>query len=149
MDVDWFSDLTGLTYDREDVVRAGIRLDGEVMTCLPNGRRMVAGRLLTAALSELPSPPTGPDQISVTEIVADVRKLHADPGNAGAVFQVASQFNLLEMIGPDVPPEAGISRYASDPTQGPACAMACAAGTIFRAYFVPVGGASGLPVSCE
>lgn len=139
----WFSDLTGLTDDRIDTVQAGIRVMGEVLHCLANGRRLVAGRLSTPAMGDLPPPASGPDRISVTEIVADVRALHADPANAGAVFQVASQFNLLEMIGPDVPPEAGIARYATDLTQGPACAMACAAGTIYRAYFVPVGNQIG------
>ncbi|HEY6918235.1 MAG TPA: hypothetical protein VI412_03185 [Tabrizicola sp.] len=143
MDDDWFTDLTGLPSDRAEVVRKGIHLDGEVLTCLPNGRRMVAGRLLTPSLGDLPPPPTGPQRITVTEVVADVRALHADPANAGALFQVASQFNLLEMIGPHIPPEAGIARYASDLTQGPACAMACAAGTIYRAYFAPVGAGVG------
>lgn len=143
METDWFTDLTGLPRDQAELVRDGIRLDGEVMTCLRSGRRMVAGRLLTPALGDLPPPPTGQDRIRVREVVADVRALHADPANAGALFQVASQFNLLEMIGPDVSPEAGIACYASDLTQGPACAMACAAGTIYRAYFVPVGNGLG------
>jgi len=39
---------------------------------------------------------------------------------APAPFQVASQFNLLEMTGPSVTPEHGVARYAHDPTQGPA-----------------------------
>lgn len=139
MGLDWFTDLTGLPDDRPEVVRAGIRVEGEVLHCLANGRRLVAGRLSTPALKDLPPPPQGPSRIAVSETVADVRALHADPANAGAVFQVASQFNLLEMIGPDIPPEAGIARYATDMTQGPACAMACAAGTIWRTYFVPLG----------
>jgi hypothetical protein len=48
------------------------------------------------------------------------------------VFQVASQFNLLEMVSPDVTPEDGVDRYEADATQGPACAIACGAGTIYR-----------------
>ncbi len=139
----WFSDLTGLSDDRFDTVQAGIRVEGEGLLCLANGRRLVAGHLSTPALGDLPPPPQGPGRITVTEVVADIRSLHADPANAGAVFQVASQFNLLEMIGPDIPPEAGIARYATDLTQGPACAMACAAGTIYRAYFVPMGNQIG------
>lgn len=59
------------------------------------------------------------------------------------MFQVASQFNLLEVVGPEVAPEDGIARHATDRTQGPACAMACAAGTIFRNYFAPVDGGVG------
>ena len=59
------------------------------------------------------------------------------------MFQVASQFNLLEMVGPEVTPEHGVTRYAGDGTQGPACAMAAGAATLYRNYFAEVGGASG------
>ena len=52
-----------------------------------------------------------------------------------AVFQVASQFNCLEMISPGERPEDGITRYAQDHTQGPVCAMACPAATVYRNYF--------------
>lgn len=33
--------------------------------------------------------------------------------------------------------------YAGDATQGPACAIACGAGTIYRNYCVPVQGQTG------
>jgi hypothetical protein len=61
----------------------------------------------------------------------------------GFRFQVASQFNLLEMTGPSVTPEDGVTRYKGDPTQGPACAIAAGAATIYRNYFAPVGGGHG------
>jgi hypothetical protein len=69
--------------------------------------------------------------------------MHADPELAGALFQVASQFNLLEMTGPSVTPEDGVTGYASDHTQRPACAVAAGAATIYRNYFAPVDGESG------
>jgi len=56
---------------------------------------------------------------------------------------VASQFNLLEMVSPDDTPEMGVTRYANDQTQGPACAIAAGAGTIYRNYFAPVLGHQG------
>lgn len=62
---------------------------------------------------------------------------------AVTLFQVASQFNLLEMVSPSVTPEEGVAKYAYDPTQGPACAIATGAGTIYRNYFVPVGDQEG------
>lgn len=65
------------------------------------------------------------------------------PENAGALFQVASQFNLLEMTSPTVTPEHGVTRYQCDRTQGPACAIAAGAATIYRNYFAPVGGSHG------
>jgi hypothetical protein len=59
------------------------------------------------------------------------------------LFQVASQFNLLEMTSSVVTPEHGVDIYELDRTQGPACAVACGAGTIYRNYFVPVNGKVG------
>ena len=56
---------------------------------------------------------------------------------------MASQFNLLEMVGPTVTPDDGVTRYEHDPTQGPACAIAAGAATIYRNYFAPVGGSHG------
>lgn len=36
-----------------------------------------------------------------------------------------------------------MTRYQSDPTQGPACAIAAGAATIYRNYFAPIGGSQG------
>lgn len=72
-------------------------------------------------------------------VQGDVRALHAQAEFEGALFQVASQMNLLEMIGPSRSPEDGVTIYRDDPTQGPACAIAAGAATIYRNYFVPVG----------
>ena len=47
------------------------------------------------------------------------------------------------MTGPDITPEDGVTRYATDPTQGPACAIAAGAATIYRDYFVDVNGIAG------
>lgn len=47
------------------------------------------------------------------------------------------------MVDPEVTPEDGVTRYASDPTQGPACAIAAGAATIYRNYFAPIEGRSG------
>ena len=66
----------------------------------------------------------------------DVALLHCDLTNAGAVFQVASQFNCLEMIDKKYTPNMGVTIYSNDPTQGPACAMACPAALVYRNYFV-------------
>lgn len=66
-----------------------------------------------------------------------------DPANGGAVFQAASQFNCLEMVGPGVSPRQGIAGYALDPTQGPKCALACPAGTVYRNYLCNGGAGQG------
>ena len=84
-----------------------------------------------------------PGRLRVSLTTGDVRHMHRLPGNAGALFQVASQFNLLEMTGPEVTPENGVTIYQHDHTQGPACAIAAGAATIYRNYFVPVGSSDG------
>ena len=81
--------------------------------------------------------------LTVDEVVGDVRTMHADPQSAGALSQVASQFNLLEMISPSAKPEDGVTIYADDPTQRAACAIAAGPGTIFRNYFANVAGRAG------
>jgi len=81
--------------------------------------------------------------ISVHEVVANVQHLHLERANQNALFQVASQFNLLEMTSPGVTPESGVGIYEEDFTQGPACAIAAGAGTIFRNYFVAIEGHVG------
>jgi len=58
--------------------------------------------------------------------------------NDGALFQVASQFNCLEMVSEDITPEEGITDYEQDNTQGPACSIACASATLYRNYFCKV-----------
>jgi len=42
-----------------------------------------------------------------------------------------------------VTPEDGVTRYQGDPTQGPACAIAAGAATIYRNYFASVGDSYG------
>lgn len=143
----WFEDLTGFREDDVDDVAARLRLDGPTLTSTVNGRTMRCGTFELVSLAELRdragSAPTPTGPTTLREVVADVGALHRDPANAGALFQVASQFNTLEMVSPSVTPEEGIDRYEHDRTQGPACAVACGAGTIYRNYLVPVGGRIG------
>jgi len=55
-----------------------------------------------------------------------------------SVVQAASQFNCLEFTGPSVLPEDGVTGYAHDRTQGPACSIACGPATVYRNYFAPL-----------
>uniref|UniRef100_A0A7S1LFR1 Uncharacterized protein n=1 Tax=Neobodo designis TaxID=312471 RepID=A0A7S1LFR1_NEODS len=72
--------------------------------------------------------------ITVSNVVSESRALHTLPELTGAVFQAASQFNCLEFASPSMTPENGITCYCDDRTQGPACAIAAAAGTQFRQH---------------
>lgn len=142
-----FERLFGFPESSSAGIRQGLRVEGDRLISTANGASYACGRLEIPSLAELreqvaalkrsPSPST------CREIVADAKSLHADAANAGTLFQVASQFNLLEMCGPNETPELGVSKYAGDPTQGPACALACFAGTVYRNYFVPLDGQIG------
>ena len=143
--MDWFEELFGFAEGSPDLVRETLVVQGPWIESRANRRRFHAGRLGHDTLGGMRGRQARgrAGRLRLSEVVGDVRALHADPANAGAVFQVASQFNLLEMISPEVTPEQGITRYAHDLTQGPACAMACAAGTVFRNHLVEVDGAQG------
>jgi len=143
----WFEALTGFREISPGQVHENLTVEGERLTSLANQKTFICGRLETPSLGELRTR-VGASQhkrgsLAVREVVADVSDLHTDPSNAGCLFQVASQFNLLEMTNPEVTPEQGIGIYEHDHTQGPACAVAAGAGTIYRNYFAVVNGCTG------
>lgn len=143
----WFKELFGFREDEVNAVAEQFVLDQNRLTSLANGRMMQWGTFETPLLSELrergSASPRSPGVLRVREVVANAQDLHLNRENAGAAFQVASQFNTLEMVSPSITPEDGIERYENDRTQGPACAVACAAGTIYRNYLVDVDGQRG------
>src|SRR5678809_540177 len=102
----WFETITGFPEESPQQVRENITVDGQTLKSHANGK------------------------ILVREVVANVQHLHINVSNAGSLFQVASQFNLLEMVSPNYTPEDGVSIYENDRTQGPACAIAAGAGTV-------------------
>ncbi len=143
----WFEELTGFTEESPQQVRSNITVEGNALKSLVNGKVFVCGELETPSLAELRERVGSSEyqvgRISVREVVANVQHLHTDESNTGSLFQVASQFNLLEMVSPSVTPECGVGIYENDRTQGPACAIAAGAGTIYRNYFAIVNGQTG------
>jgi len=143
----WFEELTGFKEQSPDQVRELLSIEGDRIHSLVNERSFRHGRLEIPSLQELRAKtkqltlPKG--SMKLQEYVGDIKALHLDKANANTTIQVASQFNLLEMISPEISPEMGIDRYESDLTQGPACAMACGGGTVWRNYFVNIDGALG------
>ncbi len=140
----WFEELTGFR-ETPDNVRNRIKVLGDYLI-LDDDSKIRHGKLEIPTLKELKEKydlTKYKSQIKVEEVVGNVRILHCDTNNVNALFQSASQFNLLEMISPDVTPEEGVGKYEADNTQGPACAMSCGAGTIYRNYFVEVNGQIG------
>jgi hypothetical protein len=145
--MDWFEQLTGFRETSYEETRARLEVDGERLRSRVNGASYGIGELelvsLQALRERVRSAGNLPGRINTSVVSGDVRRMHRSPENAGALFQVASQFNLLEMMSPDVTPEHGVTRYQSDPTQGPACAIAAGAATIYRNYFAPIGDDNG------
>lgn len=142
----WFEQLFGRRERDWDTTQAMFTVDGTELVA-PNGRRFGIGRFSTPDVAALRTRATAaglPGDVRVAhEVIGDALEIHASPENRGALFQVASQFNCLEFPGPETTPESGVTGYAGDPTQGPACSLAAAAATVYRNYFAPVDGHAG------
>ncbi len=143
----YFKKLTGFTEESHQQVQQNISINDGIMTSLVNGKSYSCGSLEVPSLAELREQSIyldkGDAQLKLTEVIGDVQDFYNDSANTGAMFQVASQFNLLEMLGPHRTPEEGVDIYEYDATQGPASAIACGAATIYRNYFVNVNGIIG------
>lgn len=142
----WFEQLFGFEESSYAGTRSMFAVEGPLLRSLANGRSFAIGRFSTPSLASLRDRTRGmlPGRLQVThEAIGDVLELHARPENRGALFQVASQLNCLEFAGPSALPEHGVTDYATDPTQGPACSLAAAAATVYRNYFAPVRGIAG------
>ena len=151
----WFTDYFGFEEKSSySANQAEFGLDGLYLCCDKSKYpRQYVGEFSTPTLSELKEK-LGDDPASSVEPGCCLRFLHEahpvgvepllfNPENNDAVFQAASQFNALEMVGPRVTPKQGVSRYISDPTQGPKCAMACPAALIYRNYLCQDGKGQG------
>lgn len=140
----WFEQLFGFAEGPYGETQARFALEGEALRA-PSGR-FGAGRFATPSLAELREAARGlrPGALRVEHVATgDILETHARPENAGAMFQAASQLNCLEFADPNETPEDGVTQYAFDPTQGPACSLACAAATVARNYLVEVDGQVG------
>jgi hypothetical protein len=145
--MDWFEKLTGFRETSYEETRARLVVEDGRLHSRINGASYGVGELELASLQALRARAGSAGnllgRLKASVVAGDVRGMHRAPENAGALFQVASQFNLLEMPTQHVTPEDGVTGYQSDPTQGPACAIAAGAATIYRNYFVPIGGSYG------
>ena len=152
----WFQKLFGVPESNiYSAVQANFKVDMErgTLTSLANNREFHIGKFSTPTLNSLSE--TGKIKLRMIEkdntqqqcqfsyshtVQGDVLPEHAK--HPGALFQAASQFNCLEFSTWKKVPEHGVTAYASDHTQGPACALACAAGTVYRNYFADVAALS-------
>jgi hypothetical protein len=120
--MDWFERLTGFRETSYDDTRAKLKVEGSQLQSLINGKRYGIGELelvsLQALRERVKSAGGLPGHLKVNVVTGDVRQMHQLLENAGALFQVASQFNLLEMIGPKVTPEDGVTHLPTRPNAG-------------------------------
>jgi len=145
--VDWFENLFGFSERAYEETQSKFAVKGGRLISRVNGRSWSIGEFEMAPLAKVrrraAAVGAASGKPSLRIVQGDVRKMHAAPEYGGALFQVASQFNALEMVGPDVVPEDGVTDYAYDHTQGPACALAAAPAMVYRNYFAPVGDGVG------
>ena len=146
--MDWFERITGFSERGYSETQAALSMVNGHLHSAHNARSCWIGELETPSLAELRQRTRGianrpGAELKQSTLQGDVRRLHSQPINSHALFQVASQFNLLEMASPDLTPEDGVTRYQDDRTQGPACAIAAGAATIYRNYLAPVKGGVG------
>lgn len=154
--MDWFETITGFKEAGYFETQNRLKVEGERLISRVNGRSFGIGRLEIVSLKTLRERGAAVKglrgTLKVQNVSGDVGEMHQMREHRGALFQVASQFNLLEMVSPGITPEAGVTGYAWDHTQGPACAIAAGAATIYRNYFVPletgVGQTSHRQVDC-
>ena len=143
--MNWFETLFGFTEGPYHWTQRQFIFGNGTLISRPNRRRLIVGKFTTPTLSDLRRlvRPQNRRHRLRHEVIDDILPLHAAPENAHATFQVASQFNCLEFPSPQVTPLDGVTRYANDPTQGPACSLAAAGATVVRNYFANVDGQQG------
>src|SRR6266702_4783244 len=100
--MDWFERLTGFSETNYDDTRGKLKVEGRRLESLINGKSYGIGELelvrLQALRERVKSVGGLPGRLKVSVVTGDVRQMHQSPENAGALFQVASQFNFLEMV---------------------------------------------------
>lgn len=158
----WYRQLFGVE-EAPDFARAQANFrfcrQSGVLTSLANGESFVTGSFTTPTLESLraagraaiaaASDDGAASTTTNTTTTCFIKYRHAAQGDVllehakypGALFQAASQFNCLEFPSARGVPEDGVTKYAYDSTQGPACSLACAAGTVVRNYFAEAGSA--------
>ena len=144
--MDWFEKLTGFTEKSYTETKENLYIKDNKLYSKINHKCFDIGEFKIISLKDLRSQTkrnNTNNKNKVEVIRADVKDLLCNKKNHNAVFQVASQFNCLEMINENITPERGVTRYAYDLTQGPICSIAAGAATIFRNYYVDTNGKEG------
>jgi hypothetical protein len=96
--MDWFEKLTGFRETGYKDTRARLTVEGGRLRSRINDASYGIGELELVSLHALRerAKSTGNllGRLRMSVVTGDVRRMHRSPENAGALFQVASQFNL-------------------------------------------------------
>jgi len=146
---EWFQQMFGFKERDYEETKEYLDMVGECLRSKKNGREYHVGNFEALSLETLRfkcERACACDKndkfwscgsLSFQNMVSCTRKLHLDPSNKDAIFQVMSLYNCLETLQIGLGPEAGVTDYANRPCQGPAAAMSCPAATVFRNYCLP------------
>ncbi len=96
MSHDWFAALTGFREEGYELSRSRLVVEGDELVSAVNDKRYGIGSLSMPTLAELRTrvEVSSQQRSTVRCMTGHARALHADPEFEGALFQVASQFNL-------------------------------------------------------
>jgi hypothetical protein len=143
----WFEQMFGFEESSEDSmddVRAHFTYSAKTrrITSLDNGKSFAVGSFNTPTVFELETlAARGIARLgtyvrsTLSVVYGDVADLQKMPENNGAVFQVQSQFNCLQLAGSDSRPEDGVTEYAQSNEQGARASVSAGAAALFRNYF--------------
>lgn len=145
----WYQQLFGVQESHDyNLAQANFQFDHSsgILTSVANGRSFATGKFETPTLDDLRIKGLHALDAHKGKLGRKFQYHHVAQGDVllehakypGALFQAASQFNCLEFPSASTIPENGVTNYMYDGTQGPACSLACAAGTVVRNYFVDV-----------
>jgi len=134
--MDWFEKIFGFK-ETLNSIDENIIINNEKLFSKYNNTEFHMGTLEVISIGDLRKKLPEPTWVmNVSSVIGDIAAIHEDYPDA--TIQVASQFNLLEMMSPKNHSGQGITKYIFDRTQGPICAMKCAAGTLYRNYFTQI-----------
>ena len=90
MTLDWFERLTGFRETSYDDTRAKLKVEGNQLKSLINGKSYEIGELKLVPLQSLREKANAsgelPGRLKVSVVTGDVRQMHQAPENAGALF---------------------------------------------------------------
>lgn len=145
--VDWFEKITGTPESTYLLTQSGLMVNDGFLYSSGECTGYRVGTFERVSLGTIrrtiPSSALNRENSKIHIVQGDIRDFHSRHERNMSLFQVASQFNCLEMVNPSINPEHGVTRYADDFTQGPACSISAGAATIYRNYLIPRDGIIG------